>query len=194
MKTLKLNRKLILASNSPRRKELMTQAGFEFDILVRPTEETWPTHIPTADIAGYLAIKKAKAFDDFNDSTLILCADTIVVIDNEVLNKPSDKKEAQQMLQKLSGRSHIVYTGVCLKEGERYKSIVDQTIVEFKKLTDWEIDYYIENCKPFDKAGSYGVQDFIGMAGITELKGSFFTVMGLPVHKVYELLEPFLVR
>jgi septum formation protein len=141
-----------------------------------------------------LARKKAEAFRDELGNQIILTADTIVVIDKDILNKPKDASEAREMLRKLSGRQHQVITGVCVMTAENTESFIDIAEVFFRELTDWEIDYYIETCRPFDKAGSYGVQDFIGMVGIPRMEGSYFTVMGLPVHKVYEALSKYFVN
>ena len=190
---MKLTKQLILASNSPRRKQILTDAGFEFTVMVKEIDESFSTEIPVIEVAEYLAKKKAQAFHENLENTIIITADTIVAVDNLILNKPSDKNGATEMLKKLSGRSHVVHTGVCLREGNNLESFTDTTIVTFKYLTDNEIDYYIEACKPFDKAGAYGVQDFIGMVGIDKIEGSYFTVMGLPIHRVYKELEKYMV-
>jgi septum formation protein len=190
---LKLSKNLILASNSPRRKELLTQAGFAYTVHSLDTDEGFSASMPSHEVAGYLAHKKAAAFGNQYPNSLLLTADTIVVIGQQILNKPAHAAEAKAMLRGLSGRQHTVYTGVCLKYGQQYTVITDSTLVTFKELTDQEIDYYIHNCQPFDKAGAYGVQDFIGMIGINSIQGSFFTVMGLPIHRVYELLQPYIL-
>ncbi len=191
---LKLSRPLILASNSPRRQQLLRDAGFEFTVKVKQTEEYFSVEMPALEVPAYLARKKAEAFRNELKNEIILTADTIVVIDNEILNKPQNVAEATKMLKKLSGRVHEVITGVCIMTDEHTETFIDIATVYFKNLTDAEIAYYIECCKPFDKAGSYGVQDFIGMVGIPRIEGSFFTVMGLPVHRVYEKLMPFIVN
>ena len=188
---LKLNRPLILASNSPRRQQLMRDTGFEFTVSVKDTNEDFPKTMPAEEVPAYLARKKAEAFRDELENQIILTADTIVVIDDEILNKPKDTTEATQMLRKLSGKQHQVITGVCIMTTEHTETFIDIAQVFFRELTDSEIAYYIKTCKPFDKAGAYGVQDFIGMVGITRMEGSYFTVMGLPVHKVYEALIGF---
>lgn len=190
---LKLSKNLILASNSPRRHQLLTDAGFEFEIHTKNTDESFDPDMPATDVAGYLAKKKAEAFGQEYTEALLLTADTIVVVDDMVLNKPQDRAEAAAMLERLSGRTHIVYTGVCLKTGVHINCQTDCTKVTFKPLSSAEIDYYIDTCRPFDKAGAYGVQDFIGMVGIEHLDGSFFTVMGLPVHRVYAMLMPYII-
>ncbi|MFN8355657.1 MAG: Maf family nucleotide pyrophosphatase [Spirosomataceae bacterium] len=190
---MKLSKSLLLASNSPRRRQILSEAGFTFDVQVKPTDELFPSTMPPDEVPVFLAIEKAAAFDDLPDDTLLLTADTVVLINGEILNKPSDSDEAFVMLRKLSGQMHQVITGVCLRSNERIVTFADTTKVYFKELTDEEIRYYIKTCHPFDKAGSYGVQDFIGMAGIERIEGSFFTVMGLPIHRVYEALKPYVV-
>ena len=190
---LQLNRLLILASNSPRRQQLMRDAGFEFTVKVKDTNEDFPKTMPATEVPEYLAAKKAEAFRQELDNQIILSADTIVVIDDEILNKPKDASEAKIMLRKLSGRQHQVITGVCIMTKENTESFIDIANVFFRDLTDAEIDYYVETCRPFDKAGAYGVQDFIGMVGIPKMEGSYFTVMGLPVHKVYEALSKYFI-
>jgi septum formation protein len=188
-----LSKKLILASNSPRRKEILANAGFEFDVKVKETDEDFPNDMPAEEVPRYLAIKKNKAFEGEIGDKIILTADTIVAVDGEILNKPADKSEAISMLKKLSGRKHFVYTGVCICTSEQETSFVDTTEVYFKPLTDQEINYYIATCRPFDKAGAYGVQDFIGMVGIEKIIGSYYTVMGLPIHSVYNVLKKYIV-
>lgn len=186
-----LSRPLILASNSPRRQQLLRELGIEFTVQVRPTDELFPADMPTSEVAGYLAQHKAEQFAHDLGEKLILCADTVVVVDNEILNKPTDAIEARAMLQKLSGREHQVITGICLLSPEGYQTISDVANVVFKTLTESEIDYYITHYRPFDKAGAYGVQEWIGMIGISRIEGSFYTIMGLPLHKVYELLSEY---
>ncbi len=188
-----LEKPLVLASNSPRRQQLLRDAGFEFTVKVKPTEEDFPAAMPPADVPAFLAQKKAEAFREELQDQIILTADTIVVVANEILNKPNNADEARLMLQKLSGRQHQVITGVCIMTQEQTHTFIDTAQVFFRALTDKEIDYYIDTCKPFDKAGSYGVQDFIGMVGIPRMEGSYFTVMGLPVHRVYEALQPWII-
>jgi septum formation protein len=189
---IKLSKNLILGSNSPRRKQIMADAGFEFEVLVRETDESFSDTMPIVEVAPYLAEKKANRFlNDIGDN-IVLTADTIVAIDNEILNKPADFAEAKAMLKKLSGRNHFVHTGVCILSAANKKNFVDTTEVYFKDLSNAEIEYYINTCKPFDKAGAYGVQDFIGMVGIDKIEGSYFTVMGLPIHRVYNELAEFM--
>ncbi|RYU95713.1 Maf family nucleotide pyrophosphatase [Emticicia agri] len=191
---MQLDRPLILASNSPRRKEIMHNAGFTFSVKVIPTDETFPADMPVAEVPAFLAKNKALCFRENLANEIILCADTVVVVANEIINKPVDTADARRMLRLLSNKVHKVITGVCIMTQEETITFADTTYVTFKELSDWEIEYYIQKCQPFDKAGSYGVQDFIGMIGITKIEGSFYTVMGLPIHKVYEELEKYMIR
>lgn len=186
------NQLLILASNSPRRKQLLEQAGFEFVVRVKDTEESFPEDLDTAMVPEYLALKKAEAFrEELIGDEIVITADTIVALDNKVLNKPVDIKEAYEMLSNLSGRSHEVYTGVCLLSRNKQITFAEKTIVHFRPLEQSEIDYYIENYMPYDKAGAYGVQEWLGLVAIEKIEGSYFNVMGLPVHRVYEELKRF---
>lgn len=184
---------IILASNSPRRKELLAGIDVNFDVrVIRDIDESYPASLPTKDIAEYISRKKATvyrqqmAFDE-----LIITADTIVVLDSEVMGKPHDEADASRMLHELSGRTHQVITGVTLTTIDRQRSFSVETDVTFKSLTDEEINYYIQHYKPFDKAGAYGIQEWIGHIGVTALKGSYFNVMGLPVQRIYEALRQF---
>ena len=193
---LTLRYPLVLASGSPRRRQLMTDAGFSFTTEVRPTDETFPQIMPANDVAEYLACQKAEQFRADLGERIVLCADTIVILDNQILNKPQHEAEARQMLSALSGRTHRVRTGVAMlapgDDGQpQVHSFTDETTVQFAPLTEDEITYYIRECRPFDKAGSYGAQDFIGLVGIERLDGSFYTVMGLPTHRVYQALKRF---
>lgn len=190
---MKLTKKLILASNSPRRKEIMKAAGFEFEVIVRPTSEDFEPEMEYISVPKLLAQKKAECFKDFSEDYLILTADTVVVLDKKIINKPENEQEAFEMLTSLSGKMHEVVTGVCIKHGNHYNSFVDITKVKFDELTDAEIWFYIKNYSPLDKAGAYGVQDFIGMIGIPVIEGSFYTVMGLPIHLIYKELKPYII-
>ncbi|MCU0338827.1 MAG: Maf family protein [Spirosomaceae bacterium] len=189
---LTLNRPLTLASNSPRRKQLLQELGFRFEVEVRPTDETFPDTMPVSLVPSFLATQKAIQFSSDIAHRLILCADTIVVVDQEILNKPQDTTEAYTMLRKLSGRAHEVMTGVALLSGDDCQTETDVAKVHFKTLSDAEIHHYIAHFRPFDKAGGYGIQEWIGMIGIERIEGSFYTIMGLPVHRVYALLQPYL--
>ncbi|MFA7272896.1 MAG: Maf family protein [Crocinitomicaceae bacterium] len=184
------NRKIILGSQSPRRKELLAGLDIDFTIRVADIVEDFPEDLPIPQIAEYIARKKMHALrDSMREEELIICSDTIVVIHNEILGKPVDRKEATAMLQKLSGNTHKVITGVAMADQFKEISFSDQTLVTFKKLTLEEIDYYLDHYQPYDKAGSYGVQEWIGMMGIVKMDGSYFTVMGLPVHLIYDYLS-----
>lgn len=184
---------IILASNSPRRRELLGGLGISFEVKVLPDiEENYPEGLSVAQIAEYIAKEKADAYRKMmapND--LIITADTIVVADDEVMGKPVDAVDAQRMLRKLSGKAHQVITGVCLMTTERQCVFSVITDVTFKQLTDEEIDYYIKTYRPFDKAGAYGIQEWIGYVGVTGLNGSYFNVMGLPVQRIYQELAAF---
>ncbi len=187
------NKPLILASNSPRRKQLPTDAGFNFQIQVIPTDESFPDDLSSRDVAGHISRQKAEVFQGLYPASLVLTADTVVVIDNQILGKPVNHADAVRMLKLLSGRTHEVITAVSLLSGESIETISDIAFVSIKELTDDEIEYYITRYKPFDKAGAYGVQEWIGMVGINRIEGSFYTIMGLPVHLVYDLLKPYSV-
>ena len=182
---------LVLASGSPRRHQLLADAGFAFTIETRPTDELFPADMPVDEVAEFLARQKAAEFAADLGQRIILCADTVVILDNQILNKPTDAADAHRMLRSLSGRAHRVRTGVCLLTPEGMSSFTDEATVHFAELTDEEIAYYIRVCKPFDKAGAYGAQDFIGLVGVHRLEGSFYTVMGLPTHLVYRALLPY---
>ena len=179
---------IILASQSPRRKELLALLDHEFTVEVREVDEIFPDALEVNKVAEYLARLKASAFTDIKIDQLIITADTIVVLENQILGKPKNKVEATQMLQRLSNRSHQVITGVCIKTSDKAISFSNTTKVYFKELTASEINYYIENYKPFDKAGSYGIQEWIGAIGITKIEGSYFNVVGLPIQELNEQL------
>ena len=184
---------IILASNSPRRRELLAGLGLDFQVKVLPDiAETYPADLPVAQIAEYIAAEKAEAYKaEMAANDLVITADTIVVVDDEVLGKPHDEADACRMLHKLSNRTHQVVTGVCMttKQQQRRFSVV--TDVTFKALTDQEIHHYITHYHPYDKAGAYGIQEWIGYIGVTSLRGSYFNVMGLPVQRIYTELKRF---
>ena len=182
---------LILASNSPRRKQLLRDCGFTFEVQVLHTDENFPDGLETDQVASFISCQKAKVFQGLYPEHLVLTADTIVAIDNQILGKPADHDDAVRMLASLSGRTHEVITAVSLLVGDRIETVSDIALVSFKALTAAEIDYYVTNYKPYDKAGAYGVQEWIGMIGINKIEGSYYTIMGLPVHLVYELLQPY---
>lgn len=186
------NYQLILASASPRRQQLLKQLGYDFEIRLKETDETIPPDMPARMASMYLAQKKAKTFsNELKENELLITADTIVIIGEEILNKPQDEAEAYQMLAKLSGKAHEVVTGFCLTSTQKQHTSSDTTLVYFKDLSDSEIHFYIKNHHPFDKAGGYGAQDWIGMIGVERIEGSYFNVMGLPVHKLYQALLDF---
>jgi septum formation protein len=185
----KITRPIILASSSPRRQFLMKEAGFEFTIEKPEVEETWPQELPVDQVARYLAAKKAEYFRPRIHDEIIITADTVVILFDKILNKPLDKKEACEMLTMLSGRTHTVMTGVCIVSKEKEETFDDTTEVTFQSLTKEEIDFYIDQFKPYDKAGAYGAQDWIGMVAIKKISGSYFNVMGLPIHQVYQHLK-----
>ncbi|WP_395784259.1 Maf family protein [Aquirufa sp.] len=184
----------ILASNSPRRKEILTQAGFQFTVLPSDVDESFPHEMILQDVPVMLAERKAKALLESCANSLVLAADTVVILENEILNKPANKQDALQMLKKLSGKTHEVVTGIALASPNGIVKASDSAFVRFRELADWEIEWYVRGGTSLDKAGAYGVQDFIGMAGIEKLDGSFYTVMGLPIYHVYQLLKPFILE
>ena len=188
-----LPHKIILASNSPRRKELLAGLDVQFEVRVlKGIDESYPATLPTAEIAEYIAQKKAAAYrETIAADELVITADTIVVLGDEVLGKPKDAADARRMLRELSGQTHQVITGVVLTTKERQEHFSVVSNVTFKELTDDEIDYYVETYKPMDKAGAYGIQEWIGYVGVTRLEGSYFNVMGLPVQRIYEALRRF---
>jgi len=185
-----LEKPLILASNSPRRKQLLHDAGFAFTVEVLPTDETYPTDLPAEEVAGYISREKAEQFRRIRPDSLVLTADTLVIAEHHILGKPTDAADAFRMIKILSGRSHKVVTAVSLLSDDIIETASDLAEVYFRDLEDWEINHYIEQYKPFDKAGSYGIQEWIGMVGIEKIEGSFYTIMGLPVQVVYRLLKP----
>lgn len=217
------NFRIILASNSPRRKELLAGLDIPFEVkVIQGIDESFPESLPAYDTAQYIAVKKAQAYrplldsaisrqetsinhqqpSDGNPELLILTADTVVIAPNSeeqndqegkgiILGKPKDAADASRMLEMLSGKTHHVVTGVCITSLEKQRKFSVVTEVTFKKLSKEEIDYYVGHYKPFDKAGAYGIQEWIGYIGCTSLKGSYFNVMGLPVQRIYEELKKF---
>lgn len=181
--------KLLLASQSPRRKELLTSLGFEFEVVKIDCEEILPGDIKIGEAAAYLSELKAEAFRELTTDEVLLTADTVVAAEGQILGKPKDENEARQMLRTLSGKTHQVYTGISIKTIDKTYTETDVADVEFDEITDDEIEYYIQNYKPFDKAGSYGIQEWLGMAKIRKMNGSFYTIMGLPTHLVYKILN-----
>lgn len=187
------NYNIILASQSPRRQELLKGLDIPFSIrVIDGLEEVYPLHLQAGDIPLFLAELKASAYlNSMDNNTMLITADTIVWCEQQVLGKPVDFADAKQMLQMLSGKTHEVYTGVCVQTKTKKESFISVSKVTFSDLTEAEIDYYLSKYKPFDKAGSYGVQEWIGYVAVAHLEGSYFNVMGLPIHKLYEVLKAF---
>ena len=185
--------KLILASNSPRRKELLAGLGVPFEVRVlQDIDEDYPESLPVNEVARYIAKEKADAYRRvIAQDELIITADTVVIVGDEILGKPVDEADAVRMLRLLSGRTHQVTTGVCLLTAEKEHCFDVTTDVTFKTLTDEEIHYYVNHYRPFDKAGAYGIQEWIGYIGVTGLHGSYYNVMGLPVQRIYQELTKY---
>ena len=185
--------KIILASKSPRRQLLLKGLDINFEVRLKGVEEKFPKNLKREDIALFLCELKASAFEnELDDKTIVITADTIVWINERVLNKPKDANDAKQILTQLSGNMHEVITGICLKSSKKTKSFYALTKVFFKKLSEKEIEYYVENYKPYDKAGAYGAQEWIGYVAIDKIEGSYFNVMGLPTRLLYEELLSFI--
>ena len=183
---------IILASKSPRRQNLLKGLGVEFEIKTKEVEEVYPPGLKKEEVAIFLSELKAKAFkEDLRDNDLLITSDTIVCLDDKILGKPKDKEEAFNMLSDLSGKMHEVITAVTLTTKDKTHTFYDVTQVYFKELSNYEIDTYINNSQPYDKAGSYGVQEWMGYIGVEKINGSFYNVMGFPIKKVYEALEEF---
>lgn len=193
MKNLLPHYKIILASNSPRRKELLAGLDVAFEVRVlKGIDESYPNNLPTKQIAQYISQKKAAAYrNTIAHDELVITADTIVVLGDEVMGKPKDEADACRMLRELSGKTHQVITGVTLTTTEKQHSFSVETDVTFKEFSEEEIAYYVKKYQPMDKAGSYGIQEWIGYVGVTSLQGSYFNVMGLPVQRIYEALKNF---
>ncbi|MEO0006721.1 MAG: hypothetical protein RJA20_917 [Bacteroidota bacterium] len=186
------DRPIILASKSPRRSQLLREAGFDFTVQTFDVDESFSPDMPCEEVAPWLAQKKAQAAAHLiQDKEIVLSADSVVILDNTIYNKPADEAEAFSMLRDLSGKQHLVVTGVCLLSKEREIVTAGHTKVWFAPLSDEEIRYYIHDWQPYDKAGSYGAQDWIGHCKITRIEGTFQNVMGLPVDLVYAALEEF---
>ena len=184
---------IILASNSPRRRELLAGLDLDFEVKVLPDiDESYPDNLPAAEVAGYISREKAASYRTLiGEDDLVVTADTVVIVGDEVLGKPKDAEDARRMLQLISGRTHQVITGVCLLTTDKKHSFSVTTDVTFKQLSEDEINYYIEHYKPFDKAGAYGIQEWIGYVGVTSISGSYFNVMGLPVQRLWEEIKKF---
>ncbi len=184
--------RLVLASASPRRQQLMQQAGFPFEVRIQSSEEHYPDTLLPEEVAPYLAAQKAEVLrETLAPDELLIAADTVVILGERVLGKPTDEAEAFEMLSALSGTTHEVVTGVCLLSQEKKVVFHDTTHVTFLALTPEEIRTYLAECQPYDKAGAYGVQEWVGMVAVSHLNGSFYNVMGLPLHALYQQLKAF---
>ncbi|MFN3999459.1 Maf family nucleotide pyrophosphatase [Algoriphagus sp.] len=184
------DKKIILASNSPRRQELLKALGVDFTVKVHPVDETVPVDLPAEYAAAYLSKLKAEGFPfPLEEGEILITADTIVIVRGKILGKPNSDLEAFEMIRGLSGTTHTVITAVTLKDSKRQITVEDEAKVTFRFLEEDEIWYYVRNFKPFDKAGAYGIQEWIGFVGVTGIEGSYFTVMGFPQHLVYQQLK-----
>ena len=187
-----LNKKLkdkniILGSGSPRRQQLLKDLGLDFTIKTSNIEEVYPKYLHGSEITSFLAELKANAYEDkLNKDDILITADTIVRFNGKVLGKPKDENEAKQMLEELSGQAHDVISSICIKTIDKQITFSDTTYVFLKKLSSEEIDFYIKNYNPFDKAGAYGIQEWLGLVAVEKIKGSYYNVMGFPVHKFYK--------
>ena len=179
---------IILASKSPRRQQFLKDLEIDFAIQLKEVEEIYPQELKRTEITDFLADLKSKPFTDLSEQDILITSDTIVWLENKALGKPKDAHEAFKMLRSLSAKKHEVITSISIKSKNFHKIIHDITTVSFKEISDEEINYYIKNHKPFDKAGGYGIQEWIGYIAITSIEGSYFNVVGLPVHKLYKEL------
>ena len=188
-----LNKNIILASKSPRRKQLLEQAGFSIIVKTKEVDESYPDDMPAENVASYLAEKKALACSDFlqKEPDILLAADSVVILENKIFGKPANFDEALQMLRALSNKKHQVITGVCLLSKNKKKVFAGISNVYFQPLTDEEIHYYINNYHPYDKAGSYAIQEWIGLCKISKIEGAYSNIMGLPMEDVYRELTVF---
>ncbi|MBR4155354.1 MAG: septum formation protein Maf [Bacteroidales bacterium] len=184
---------IVLASKSPRRQELLKGIGLQFTVLTKDVDESYSSEMSVFDVAPFLSYKKAKAFEDkeLPDNYMIITADTVVIVGDKILGKPKDYNDACEMLRLLSGRKHSVVTGVTICTKEKIKTFSATSKVSFETLDEEEIKYYVDTYKPFDKAGSYGIQEWIGYVGVNSVEGSYFNVMGLPTQKLYQILKRF---
>ncbi len=184
---------IILASKSPRRQELLRGMGIDFEVLAKDTIEVYPKDKPLEEVPKYLSWIKSLNYNDMElpSDYLLITSDTVVICDGEILGKPKNREDAERMLRMLSGKTHRVVTGVTVRSVEKTESFAVHSDVTFAQLDAVEIDYYIEHCQPYDKAGAYGIQEWIGYVGISGLEGSFYNVMGLPTRKLYQCLKTF---
>ncbi len=185
-----MKKKIILGSGSPRRKELLAALGYSFEVRTKDTDESYPTTMSCEEVPTFLAKQKAAALlSELNEDELLICADTVVILNNQILGKPANKEEATKMLNLLSGKTHKVITGVFLSDSKQEEIFSETTEVTFNTLTENQINYYIDNYQPFDKAGSYGIQEWIGFIGVASITGTYANVMGLPTHKIFAVLS-----
>jgi septum formation protein len=186
------NHKIILASGSPRRQQFLKELDIDFEIRLKEIEEIYPDHLQAEEITDFLAKLKASAFEkDLQDNEVLITSDTIVWLRNQALGKPNDTNHAVKMLSEMSGKTHKVITSVCIKTKQKELVFHDETLVTFASLTFEEIEYYLKNYQPYDKAGSYGIQEWIGLVAIEKIEGSYANVVGLPTHKLYKELMNF---
>lgn len=186
------NKQVILASGSPRRQQFLRDLGLDFKIRLKSIEERFPEHLKGVEIVNYLAKLKARPYlATLKEEELLITGDTIVVKEGEILHKPKNKEEAIAQLTRLSDSAHQVISSACLVSTKKQRCVADTTVVYFKKLAAEEIEFYVDHFQPYDKAGAYGIQEWIGKIGIQKIEGSFYTVMGMPVHKVYQALMDF---
>ncbi|MBG0860983.1 MAG: septum formation protein Maf [Bacteroidales bacterium] len=187
--------RLILASRSPRRQQLLRELGLRFDVVIKEYPEDYPENLSGEEIALYLAYEKARLFaSEIVDDEIVITADTIVWCNNTVLGKPAGTEDAKQMLRAISGNTHDVITGVCILSVKKSRTFAVSTKVTFNELSEQEIAYYVDKFKPFDKAGAYGIQEWIGIAGCSRIEGSYFNVVGLPVQSLYRELQRFVAE
>ncbi|MBP5983348.1 MAG: septum formation protein Maf [Fluviicola sp.] len=185
-----MKKKIILGSGSPRRKELLAALGYNFEVRTKDTDESYPTAMSCEEVPAFLAKQKAAALlSELNEDELLICADTVVILDNQILGKPANNDEASEMLNFLSGKTHKVITGVFIGDSKQEVIFSDTTEVTFNTLSENQINYYIENYQPFDKAGSYGIQEWIGFIGVASITGTYANVMGLPTHEIFAVLS-----
>lgn len=185
-----MKRKIILGSGSPRRKELLAALGYSFEVRTKDTDESYPTTMFCEEVPTFLAKQKAAALlSELNEDELLICADTVVILNNQILGKPANKEEATKMLNLLSGKTHKVITGVFISDSKQEEIFSETTEVTFNTLTENQINYYIEKFHPFDKAGSYGIQEWIGFIGVVSISGTYANVMGLPTHQLIAILS-----
>ncbi len=184
---------IVLASKSPRRQELLKGIGIDFSVLTKDVDESYASNISVYDVAPYLSVKKAKAFneEELPDNYMVITADTVVVVNDMILGKPKNTEEAHEMLNLISGKKHSVITGVTIRTSDKVKTFSVVSKVSFEVLEQDEIEYYVNNFKPYDKAGAYGIQEWIGYVGVSHVEGSYFNVMGLPTQKLYNMLKAF---